>query len=390
MKKPLASLRFLAMFLGIILVFGFGGSLILAAFDKEETSSSAPLLDFGTIFHGVVHFIQTLFFVGFVGTNHFAQPYWTFFLQGLATTIEFCFISMPLALVSGFILAQMSQSKLRIIRLPARAFVEFIRNTPLLVQMMSIYWGLSFLPQWLVNPFTAGIATLVINYCAYECENLRAGMGAIDRGQAEAAVTLGLGRWETLRLILVPQMIPISLPTVINDLIYMFKDSSILSLIAVLELTAQTNGLVRHFPAYTWQFFGIAALLYLALSLPLGRVARTLEVRLRGHSFGQGRDLTALTGQALSVSLLVGWLAGALAVGISLGALGGLLGKIIISLLFTLALLVGLMLLLGIPVYGVATLLRLLRGLLSGAAPTRRPPQPEPVGAPQPLSGIKG
>lgn len=233
MKKSLASLRFLALFAGIIIVFGLGGSLVLAAFDKQETQSTAPIFNLGTIFHGVVHFIQTLFFVAFSGTNNYGTPFWTFFLTGLATTIEFCFIAMPLALILGFSLAQMSQTRLRIIRLPARAFVEFIRNTPLLVQMLVIYFGLSFLPQWLVNPFTAGIATLTINYSAYECENLRAGMGAVDRGQNEAALTLGLSRWETLRLILLPQMIPISLPTVINDFIYMFKDSSILSLIAV-------------------------------------------------------------------------------------------------------------------------------------------------------------
>ncbi len=74
MKKSFASLRFLAMFLVTILVFGLGGSLILAAFDKEATGSKAPLFDLGTIFHGVVHFIQTLFLVAFSGTNHFGQP----------------------------------------------------------------------------------------------------------------------------------------------------------------------------------------------------------------------------------------------------------------------------------------------------------------------------
>ncbi|HZC06560.1 MAG TPA: amino acid ABC transporter permease [Ktedonobacterales bacterium] len=385
MKKSLASLRFLAMFLGVILVFGLGGSLILAAFDKEETSSPAPLFNVGVIFHGVVHFIQTLFFVAFSGTNHFGAHYWTFFLTGFATTIQFCFISMPLALVTGFIVALMSQSKLRIIRLPARAFVEFIRNTPLLVQMMVIYLGLSFLPQWLVNPFTAGVATLTINYCAYECENLRAGLSAVDRGQNEAAATLGLGLGETLRLILVPQMIPISLPTVINDLIYMFKDSSILSLIAVLELTAQTNGLVRHFPVYTWQFFMIGSLLYLALSLPLGRVARTIEARLRAHSFGQGRDLTTLTGQTLAASVIVGWLAGALGVGISLGILIALLGKMIVALVLTLTLLIGIMLILGIPVYAVATLIRSLRR----GARSKPPASPQPTSVPAGITGAK-
>lgn len=382
MKKSFASLRFLAMFLVTILVFGLGGSLILAAFDKEATSSKAPLFDLGTIFHGVVHFIQTLFFVAFAGTNHFGSPYWSFFLTGLATTIQFCFISMPLALVGGFLIALMSGSKIPLIRLPARAFVEFIRNTPLLVQMLIIYNGLLFLPHWLNNPFTAGIATLTINYCAYEAENLRAGLGAIDRGQTEAAVTLGLGQWETLRLILVPQMIPISLPTVINDFIYMFKDSSILSLIAVLELTAQTNIQVRHFPVYTWQFFTIGALLYLALSLPLGRLARALEARLRGRSFAPGRDLTTLTGQALGASVVFGWIAGALAVGFSLAGLFGEVGQILSALLLTMLLLIGVMIILGIPTYGIAGLIR----------PLRRGRQSTPIlptRAPMGITGIK-
>ncbi len=389
MKKSLASLRFLAMFLGIIVVFGLGGSLILAAFDKQETQSQAPLFNFGTIFHGVIHFIQTLFFVAFAGTNHYNTPFWTFFLTGIALTIEFCFISMPLALGSGFIIALMSQSKMRIIRLPARAFVEFIRNTPLLVQLLIIYFGLNFLPQWLNNPFTAGIATLTINYAAYECENLRAGLGAVERGQNEAAVTLGLSRWETLRLILVPQMIPISLPTVINDFIYMFKDSSILSLITVLELTAQSNGLGRLFGEYSWQFFTIGALLYLALSVPLGRASRVLEARLRGQVLGQNRDMTAFSVRALAVSILFGWLAGWLAgaptIGLSLGGLFALFGQMFIGLMFTLLLLIFVMLLLGIPVYGVSALIRPLRRGRQGAPPIAPQTESTPVG----ITGIK-
>lgn len=361
MKKSLASLRFLAMFFAIILVFGLGGSLILAAFDKAETQSKAPLFDLGTIVHGVIHFIQTLFFVAFSGSNHVGTPYWTFFLTGLATTIEFCFISMPLALIGGLALALMSQSKLRIIRIPARSFVEFIRNTPLLVQMIVIYYGLAVLPHWLVNPFTAGIATLIINYCAYECENLRAGLAAIDRGQNEAAVTLGLSQWSTLRLILLPQMIPISLPTIINDFIYLFKDSSILSVIAVLELTLQTQQNVRHFPVYTWQFYTIGALLYLTLSLPLGRFARMLEARLRAHSFAPGRDLTSLAGLALGASLVFGLIAGLLAVGASFGASASLIAQTLAAFGLTATILISLMVVLGMPVYGIGALIRPLR-----------------------------
>jgi hypothetical protein len=171
-----------------------------------------------------------------------------------------------------------------------------------------------------------------------------------------------------------PQMIPISLPTVINDFIYMFKDSSILSLIAVLELTAQANGLGRLFGVYSWQFFAIGALLYLALSLPLGRLSRVVEARLRTHTFAQGRDLTSLAGQALEVSIVFGWLAGVVANAVSSGAfsfgiIASLIGQLGAALILTLALLIGTMLLLGIPVYGIGALIRQVRELGRGKPP---------------------
>lgn len=265
MKKSLASLRFLAMFLGIILVFGLGGSLILAAFDKEETASSAPLLDFGTIFHGVVHFIQTLFFVGFAGTNHFAQPYWTFFLQGLATTIEFCFISMPLALVSGFILAQMSQSKLRIIRQPARAFVEFIRNTPLLVQIFIVYFGIASIGLKLDANVSAIIA-LVINMGAYTTEIMRAGIEATSKTQIEAADCLGLSRLQTItHIILIPAMERV-FPALTSQFVLLMLASSITSQISAEELTAAANA-IQSETFRSFEVYVIVAVVYLALSL---------------------------------------------------------------------------------------------------------------------------
>jgi polar amino acid transport system permease protein len=369
-KSARASLQFIAMFAAIILVFGLGGSVILSAFDKVETHSPAPIFEPSVLFGNTLHFIQRLFQVTFTDSTPFGVPYHNYFLLGLATTIEYCFIAMPLALVSGFIVAQMSLTKLWIVRAPARAFVEFIRNTPLLVQMLVIYYGLIFLPAWLDNPFTAGVATLTINYCAYECENLRAGLGAIDKGQNEAAVSLGLGRWQTLRLILLPQMIPISLPTVINDFIYMFKDSSILSLIFVVELTAQAQALVRHYAVNTWQFYGLAAILYLALSLPLGRLARYLESRLRARSVGQGRDLTSLTGVVLLVSVGVGVVAGFLA-GETVWANYGVAGQILAAILFTVTLLLAVMVALGLPVYLVGLVGRRVRSVGS-----TRPPAP--------------
>ena len=204
----------------------------------------------------------------------------------------------------------MSRSRLLILRVPARAYVEFFRNTPLLVQMLAIYFGLIFLPSWFLNFFTAGIATLVLNYAAYECENIRGGLAALDKGQGEAATSLGLGYFQSLRHVLIPQTISIILPPVLNDLIYLFKDSSILSLISVVELTAATQGMVRATPNLTWEFYLIGAALYLLLSLPLSRVARSVEARLKSVTFAPKGDLTVMALEVLAGGVALGLICG--------------------------------------------------------------------------------
>lgn len=355
-----ATLRFLGLVAALVLVFGACGSLTIGAFDKAQTLSNAPLFDLGNLVHFVTHFIQQLWFVITAGQDHAGTPYHNYFLAGVAVTIQFCFISMPLALLIGFILALMSRSPRRIVRVPARAYVEFFRNTPLIVQLLAIYTALLFLPQWFLNAFTAGIATLVLNYAAYECENLRAGIDSLDRGQIEAAATLGLSYWQTLRLIVIPQMITVVLPPVINDLIYMYKDSTILELITVQELTVQASDLSRRFPNLLWQFYLVAALLYLALSLPLGRLARWVEARLSARVLASKRDLTVLAVQVLAATLVVGWFCGVLvqnatshafaqAVGENIGSLFAALLLTIILILFMLVVLGGLLYLLGTP-----------------------------------------
>jgi ABC-type phosphate/phosphonate transport system permease subunit len=179
--------------------------------------------------------------------------------------------------------------------------------------MLAIYWGLLFLPPWLLNPGTAGVATLVLNYAAYECENLRAGLAAVDRGQGEAAESLGMGFFQSLRHVVLPQTISVVLPPILNDLIYMFKDSSILSLIAISELTKQSTGLGRQFPDHYWEFIAIGAIIYLLLSLPLARVARSVEERLRSVNYVPRIDPIVAAVWVLVISSVIGVVAGALA-----------------------------------------------------------------------------
>ncbi len=360
--------RFVGIVLALVVIFGACGSIALGALDKSQTHVVGDLLDPSYLFQRVGHFIQVLVSIPTTATDRNGIPLRSYFLQGLARTIEFCFISMPLAVVFGFVLALMSRSRSRILRVPARTYVEFIRNTPLLVQMLAIYWTLLFLPQWYLNAFTAGIATLAINYAAYECENIRAGLAAIDRGQGEAAAALGLSWPQSLRLVEIPQTISVVLAPVLNDFIFMFKDSSILSLITIIELTSASTGLGRRIPTFQWQFIVIGALIYLALSLPLARFARVAESRLRSTSFVPRGNLTVTLLEVLGVSIVVGLVASILVdpAGISLNTLVNNIGQFFAAVALCLMIILFILLVLG----GIVTI---PAALLGRGAPTDRP-----------------
>jgi glutamine transport system permease protein len=324
-----STLRFLGTVVVLVLVFGSCGSLLLGAFDRTQMQSTAPLLNLGNLFHFVTQFLGEAFGILTTYTDANGVPFHSYLLQGAATTIEFCFLAMPMALLIGLLLALMSRSRLRILRAPARGYVEFFRNTPLLVQMLAIYSSLLFLPQQFLNAFTAGVTTLVLNYAAYECENLRAGIAALDRGQGEAGEALGLSYWQTLRLIIIPQTVTIVLPPVINDLIYMYKDSSILSLITIHELTYQGRYLSIRYPIWQWQFLLLVGGVYLVLSLPGARFARAVEARLKSVTFVPRRNLTGVAVQVLIAVAAFGWLCGLLVDGVSVGNAVNDLGQLL-------------------------------------------------------------
>ena len=166
-------------------------------------------------------------------------------------------------------------------RAAAAAYVEVYRGTPLLVQLFILYYGLPNIGIAL-SPFAAAIIGLGMNYAAYEAEVYRGGIEAVPRGQMEAALSLGMPRSLALRRIIFPQAFRISLPAVTNDFIALFKDSSIVSVIAMVEPT-KTYGILA---ATTLRYFElglIVALLYFGMSYPLSIVARRLERRLKGQ-----------------------------------------------------------------------------------------------------------
>jgi ABC-type arginine/histidine transport system permease subunit len=216
----------------------------------------------------------------------------------------------------------------------------------------------------------------VLNYTAYECENIRAGLAALDKGQGEAAASLGLDYFQSLRHVLIPQTISIALPPVLNDLIYMFKDSSILSLITIIELTASTQSLVRRAPSLTWEFYLVGAALYLLLSLPLSRLARTVEMRLKSVTFAPKGDLSVIALEVLAGGAAIGLLCGVVVKGFSGGTILSQVSQYLTAILLALTIMLFTMIVLGAILYIPATLTRLWRrrslpgGASSGSQPS--------------------
>ncbi len=208
------------------------------------------------------------------------------FLVGARNTIIYCVSAFPLALLLGLILALMSSSRIIWLRGPARIFIEIIRSTPFIVQLFILYYAvgailLTVKLETLDNAWSAGIAILAINYSAYEAEVFRAGFLSVDRGQTEAALSLGLTSFQNFFRIVLPQAIPLMIPPFVNDFIYMLKDSAIVSVISGTELTSVLNTWVTHHGSNPIPLYTLAIVLYLLLSLPTSYVARYFERRLR-------------------------------------------------------------------------------------------------------------
>jgi polar amino acid transport system substrate-binding protein len=200
--------------------------------------------------------------------------------QGALVTVVLTCLAMPLAMLGGLLVALGRLYLPAGIRWLFGVYVEVIRGTPVLLQLIVIYYGLSSVGLSL-PAFWAGVLGLAINYSAYEAENYRAGLLAIPSGQMEAALCLGMSRWSALCHIIVPQAVRLVVPPVTNDFIALFKDTSICSVIAVVELSANYRTLAVNHPALTWQVGALTALLYLIMSYPLSLLARMLERRPR-------------------------------------------------------------------------------------------------------------
>ncbi|HEY3319504.1 MAG TPA: amino acid ABC transporter permease [Planctomycetota bacterium] len=206
-------------------------------------------------------------------------------LKAAQYTLLLTAISMPLSILLGLVLALMRRARLRILSWPAAFYIEVIRGTPLLVQMFLVYFTLPQLGQWLntdmltLNSFVVGILCLAGNYAAYEAEILRAGLEAIDAGQREAALSIGMSEWQAFRTVVLPQAFRIVVPPIINDLIAMLKDSSLVSVLGVQELLNKALTIGRSNFTVP-KMLVVAAAIYLVMSLVCYMLGKYAERKL--------------------------------------------------------------------------------------------------------------
>lgn len=202
-------------------------------------------------------------------------------LESAGMTVFLSVVSFPLAIAIGICVAIGRLYGPWIIAKPLGLYVEVLRGTPLMLQLYAIFFLLPKIGLRL-NPLVAGIAGLAINYSAYEAEIYRAGLQAIARGQMEAALALGMTKFQAINRIILPQAFRIVIPPVTNDFIALFKDTSVCSVITIVELTKRYSILALSTGAIV-QLAGITAILYMLMSVPLSLFARWSERRLAGE-----------------------------------------------------------------------------------------------------------
>ncbi|OUP09204.1 amino acid ABC transporter permease [Collinsella sp. An2] len=201
-------------------------------------------------------------------------------LNGFFMSVGVVAVAFPLAIPFALVLALMRLSKFFLWRGIAATYVNLMRGTPLFLQIYVAFFGLPLAGINIPN-FPLGVIVLMLNSAAYMCEIFRAGIQSINKGQTEAARSLGMTGFQTMLHVIFPQMFRIVIPNLTNEFITLYKDSSLLAAVGVMELVMYARTIVASTGSITPYI--VAALFYLVITLPLSRITRVLEESVRGH-----------------------------------------------------------------------------------------------------------
>jgi His/Glu/Gln/Arg/opine family amino acid ABC transporter permease subunit len=208
----------------------------------------------------------------------FMSQYYMFFLDGAKFTLIIAFFSVLLGVIGGTIFALMKISKNMVLNIIASTYVEIIRGTPVLVQLYLIFYGLPYLGLDLPD-MIAGIIALSINSSAYVAEIIRGGINAVDKGQMEAARSLGMSYNMAMRSIIIPQAVKTIIPVLGNEFIVIIKESSIVSVIGIHELSYNADT-VRGNIFKPFEPLLISAFMYFVMTFTLSKFMKRVEERM--------------------------------------------------------------------------------------------------------------
>ena len=204
--------------------------------------------------------------------------YMPLLIDGALMTLQITIVSMLIAIILGLLIAITRVYAPKPISALAVMYIEIIRGTPLLIQLFFIFYALPSIGIKL-SPFIAAVLGLGLNYAAYEAENYRAGLASVPPGQMEAALSLGMRRRQALRYVIVPQAFRLVIPPVTNDFISLLKDSSLVSVITMIELTKVYGQLASTYYDYIGTGIIVAGI-YLLIGLPFVKLSKYFENRL--------------------------------------------------------------------------------------------------------------
>jgi len=207
-------------------------------------------------------------------------------LNGFVMALGIVAVAFPLAIPVGLLLALMRMSKLRILRGLASFYVNVVRGTPLFLQIYIAFFGLP-LAGIQVPPFPLGVIVLAMNSSAYLCEIFRAGIQGIPKGQFEASRSLGMNGAQTMICVIIPQTVRRVIPTMTSEFILLYKDTSLLAAVGVMEVVMYAKTIVANTGSITPYI--VAAFFYLVITMPLAKLVGSLEGKLAGNDAGQSK-----------------------------------------------------------------------------------------------------
>ena len=219
----------------------------------------------------------------------FLPKYGVFFLQGVEYTLLLAIVSVSLAVIPAMLLALMRLSRNKVVKTISGAYIAAFRSTPMLVQLSIIYFGLFgviSIPRVTIlgfvdlSRFIPGVVALALNSSAYVAEIFRAGILAVDAGQMEAARSLGLSKWQGMKLVVLPQAIKNVLPALANEVVTMVKESSICSMLGMAELMFGAKA-VASTTYISLAPYTLAALIYFCINYPASKAIEAVERRMR-------------------------------------------------------------------------------------------------------------